>query len=61
MKTDYEGAFKTAKQEASDLAQTDIVDFLNEVESRFTTDDASPTDTGSAVEAEPEKKPDDAI
>jgi hypothetical protein len=60
MKTDYEGAFKTAKQEASDLAQTDIVDFLNEVESRFTTEDVSPIGAGSAVETEPGKKPADA-
>ena len=62
MKTDYEGAFKTAKQEAIDLDRTDIVDFLSGVETRFTAEDAAPTGAGSSPETEePVKKPDDAV
>jgi hypothetical protein len=62
MKTDYEGAFKTAKQEAADLNRTDIVYFLRDVETRFMKEDVSPTGAGSSLETEePEKKPEDAI
>ena len=62
MKTDYEGAFKTAKQEAIDLAQMEIVDFLNGIESRFTAEEVLATGAGSTPETEePVKKPEDAI